>query len=146
MALVVDAGGFLTAAGVSDGTVDQILSMLEGSGRAVREKQDLQQVPAGALGAAATAQELQHHAGKAHAVVVQAMAEMVAGLEGYHASVTHFRKDVHDTDATQASELLRRQRRVDDVTALEQLALAEQCTQAATYDAEGCEVPGGSDA
>lgn len=139
MALVVDAGGILTAAGVAEDTVDQILDMLEGGRDSVHRNEDMQRVPSGALGNAATALELQHHAGKAHSVVVAAMAEMVAGLEGYRASVAHFRKDVHETDAVQATDLARRQRRVEEVAALEQLSLAEACTQADSYAASTCQ-------
>lgn len=49
--------------------------------------------------------ELGHHTDLAHQKVVEAMADMVAGLGGFHDNLVRFRNQVHETD-TEAASLL----------------------------------------
>lgn len=138
--LIDGVTGILADAGVEDDTIQQILTMLAEAQGQVERGSGMRMVPAASLGGSATAAELAHHAGKAHHHVVAAMTQMVAGLQGYHDSVEHFRKSVHETDSTVGSDLNRRAAAAASIVA-PSLRLAESCTQQADFAADSsCEV------
>lgn len=131
-----------------DPAVQTILDMLDDSATTVRRSERIAAIPTSSLGQAPTALELHHHAGRAHAHVTNAMAELVAGLQGYYDSVRHFRQDTHETDGVVASDVSRLTSRADAVQAAEVLLdRGAACTQQDDFQAApGCEVPTGDDA
>lgn len=140
--LIDGVRGILTDAGVGDNTVQEILAMLDDAQSKVKKGEDIQAVPAAALGGAPTAAELQLHAGKAHDHVVEAMTQMVNGLQGYYDSVKHFRQDVHDTDAGEATRYAQRTQATEQVEVTALLEMGAACTQPENFhDAPRCEVP-----
>lgn len=128
-----------------DPAVQLILDMLEGSRTTVEAGERIAPIPTSSLGQAPTALELHLHAGKAHTHVTQAMAQLVAGLQGYSDSVRRFREDSHETDGVVATDVTRLTQRADDVRAAEALlAQGAACTQQEDFQAAaGCEVPTG---
>jgi hypothetical protein len=71
-------------------------------------------VGAGAFGGATSGHDLEHHAGVAHQHVAEAIAEMVAGLQGYADNLEGFAKDLHERDFEAAGELDAQARRLLD--------------------------------
>jgi hypothetical protein len=147
MLLIDGVRGILTGAGVEDDTVQQILDMLNEAKGAVRKGGDIEMAPAASYGGASTAAELGTHAGKAHHHVVAAMTQMVEGLGMYHQSVEHFRQDVHETDATEATEYTRRAQRSGDVNVDQLIDMGNACNTPTDFSTNTtCEVPAeGSD-
>lgn len=139
MVLLIDGvRGVLTDAGVEDGTIQEILTMLDEAQGLVERSTRIGMAPASSFGDSATASELAHHAGKAHQHVLKAMIQMVTGLEGYYRGVQHFRKDAHETDADQAREFARRAQ----TAAL--IEVAASCTQSRDFsDDATCMLPEG---
>lgn len=84
--------------------IEKILGMLGESEREVA-RGCVRTNAEGAFGSAATAQVLSWDAGVAHAKVAEAMAEMVAGLGAYAASIRSFRDDATRTDEEAGSSL-----------------------------------------
>lgn len=147
MVLLIDGvTGILADAGVEDRTIQEILTMLDEAQSQVERGTRIKMAPAVSFGGSATAAELAHHAGKAHHHVLDAMTQMVNGLEGYYRSVEHFRKDVHETDADQAVEFRRRAQAAQSVEVERLLERGAACTQSPTFDSNAvCQLPGEGD-
>lgn len=141
MQLIDGVTGILADAGVEDRTIQEILTMLGDAQGQVESGARMRMAPAPSFGGSATASELAHHAGKAHHHVVEAMAQMVAGLQGYQDSVQHFRKIVHETDSDVGSDFTRRTAAAAGIVA-PSLQVAESCTQQENFYADSsCEEP-----
>lgn len=104
MATVEQVHATLEAFDVDDWLIEQILGMLGQSEEDVA-RGSVRTSAEGAFGSAATAQVLSWDAGVAHAKVAEAMAEMVAGLGAYAASIRSFRDDASRTDEEAGSAL-----------------------------------------
>lgn len=142
MLLIDGVAGALAEAGVEGGTIQEILTMLAEAQGQVEQGSRMRMAPAASFGDSATARELAHHAGKAHHHVVAAMTQMVSGLQGYHDSVEHFRRSVHETDSDVRADLNRRTATAVSIPA-PSLRLAESCTQQENFHADSsCELPG----
>lgn len=140
--LTVDVSGALTAAGYEDRVIEQIIQALTGAEASVRQGTEISPVPAASYGGSATAAELGLHAGKAHQHVVQAMTQMVAGLESYRVGVKRFRKDVHETDQGNADDLATVTRRAEQVDVATLFRRGDECSSAPDFHGTTtCEVP-----
>lgn len=147
MLLIDGVRGILTDAGMGRDAVQEILTMLDTNQAEVRAGGSrLRDLPAGACGNSATAQDLQLHAGKAHHHVTRAMQQMVEGLEKYQQSVAHFREDVHETDDAIGRDLGKRTARVAEVDPNQILAAGDACLATPDFSTSAtCEVPVGED-
>jgi hypothetical protein len=102
-----DGGGSLTADDISieQQRVNDIVSTLDDAMERVHKGAGLGRVPAQSLGDAATATELELHAGKAHGRIVEEMERTVAGLTSYRRALDRFVADAAEQDAEQARRL-----------------------------------------
>jgi hypothetical protein len=140
--LTVDVSGALTAAGYERDVIDRIIQALTSAESSVRQGKDISPVPAASFGSSATAAELGLHAGKAHNHVVEAMTQLVAGLENYHAGVRRFREDVHETDQRNADDLGTVTRRAEQVDVATLFRRGDECNGSGNfYDTNACEAP-----
>jgi hypothetical protein len=144
--LIDGVRGVLAQTGTPVDVVQQIVQVLELGKSDVQEGGDISAPPAAAYGDSPTAQELQLHAGKAHGHVIEAMTQMVAGLEKYQESVRAFERDVKDTDATIGTDLSRRTARVEGVDPATVLAAAEACLSPTGFETNAaCAAPSTGD-
>jgi hypothetical protein len=86
--------------------VDAVLDTLRRAQGKVLKGANLARVPSASFGAAATATELETHAGKAHGHIVDAMTQTIGGLKSYGRALDRFLVDVEERDAEQQQRLL----------------------------------------
>lgn len=127
---VPDGGGFSSQEiNLETTRVSLIRSTLQGAMSRVETGAKLAAIPALSFGGAATATELERHAGKAHHQIVSSLEKTIAGLNAYERNLQHFLDDSLETDDTQRVEL-------DRITS------AMSCVAAPTFQpADQCAVP-----
>ncbi|MEP9384671.1 hypothetical protein [Nocardioides sp. KR10-350] len=102
-------GGGTTA--VPDDLITQLTKLLgEDAGNISKTLGDLKKVPGSHFGGSATGASLAHHTDLAHEFVVNALRDVVTGLNNYEAGFAAYRKGMHDVqsgfvDATQKASV-----------------------------------------
>ena len=103
MALLVD---FLGGIGVDQETISQISAMLEENRELLNGSRPSGQTE-GVFGGSPAGQDLDTQTATAHRHVVEALEEMMAGLEGYATNVVRFGDDLFGLDESVQTQLMR---------------------------------------
>jgi hypothetical protein len=129
----VFTAGDLLAFGFTDDLVDRIMRFLDDSAADLSGSKP-ETVVQGAFGAAPASVTCSGHAGKARDHVVDAITDMVKGLQGYHSSLDGMRRRAHQVDDITE----------DDINRL--IVRAEECSAAPTVGSPSqCVAPSGAD-
>lgn len=106
---------FLADIGVDQETISEIQSMLQTNSQILDGARPTGQTQ-GAFGQSAAGQDLDTQTLTAHQHVIEALEEMMAGLEGYAANVARFGDDMFGLDADIQAALLRGTREAETYT------------------------------
>ncbi|MEI5673448.1 MULTISPECIES: hypothetical protein [Nocardioides] len=102
----------LRGVGVDEALLAKIERMLEVDSTKLSRQQPVN-ASAGKFGGSGAGANLDHHASTAHQHVVEALNEMVAGLQNFHLGVRDFGRFVVDADDTAQVDTTRIQQRTD---------------------------------
>lgn len=127
--------GELRAFGFTDELVDRIMRFLHTSATNLSSSKP-DSVVQTAFGGAPASVSCAGHAGKARQHVVDAITDMVNGLQGYQASLDGMRRRAHQIDDTTESDINRLIVRAEDCSAAPTVAAPSQCGPSTTSEGD----------
>lgn len=134
----LQVGAILGALNVEEETIREIVRILTQSADDVQRGGRPPGTPASAFGGSESGKNFGWNVDQAHAHVVGAMSDLVAGLEGYATRIRHFHEDIQFTDQT-AQDDTRRTTVTISNTAVPTLDQVESCTTGPGFgDQPGC--------
>ncbi len=118
--------GELRAFGFTDELVDRIMRFLDTSATDLSSSKP-QSVIESAFGGAPASVTCSGHAGKARQHVVDAINDMVTGLQGYHSSLDGMRRRARQVDDTSQGDITRLIVQAEDCSAAPTVSAPNQC-------------------
>jgi len=132
----------LTALEVEEKTIKQIVEILEAGAGEIKNGHPGQVQPS-RLGGSARGAELGYHTNVAHRHIVEAMEQMVLGLQGYQANVQKFHRDIDFVDGDSQASIVRTTGKVNGV--VPSVSAADACAAPTDFETnDQCTIPGES--
>ncbi|GAB3246468.1 hypothetical protein [Nocardioides dilutus] len=130
--------GDLLAFGFTDDLVDRIMRFLDDSAADLSGSKP-ETVVQGAFGGAPASVTCSGHAGRARHHVVEAINDMVNGLQGYHSSLDGMRRRAHQVDDITESDINRLIVRAEDCAATPSVGSPSQCVAPSSASTSGAD-------